>query len=343
MNKFPLVVIFLILSTTGCATLTTQPATFSLHHQVGDTYMGIRLQGTLKLASQEVNGLKVMGLSDLAWDEDEKILYAISDKGNLFHLHPVITNHVLTDVKVSAAYPLTKGEKALNAADAEGLTLANGNNGIAGDSQLIISLESTPRIMRFTPTGEWLSNETLPPILRDVNNYAGTNKQLEAVTLHSYLGILTAPEWPLKQKDKEYSLKGEHEHTLYTLNGKQWSFPAYPAPNSAIVALEALEDNSILVLERAYVSKLQPIIISLRQAWVSTCSKCQGGVETKPIVAFNSHEGWLIDNFEGLTHHEGAYFFMVSDDNDSSLQRTLLNYFEILGNAQVSAKLGNDV
>jgi len=47
-------------------------------------------------------------------------------------------------------------------------------------------------------------------------------------------------------------------------------------------------------------------------------------------VVLDNTKGWLLDNFEGLTQHQGRYFFMVSDNNDNRLQRTLLTYFEIL-------------
>jgi hypothetical protein len=38
-----------------------------------------------------------------------------------------------------------------------------------------------------------------------------------------------------------------------------------------------------------------------------------------------------VDNFEGLSRHQGAKFFMVSDDNFNALQKTLLVYFELAG------------
>ena len=54
-------------------------------------------------------------------------------------------------------------------------------------------------------------------------------------------------------------------------------------------------------------------------------------VQTREIVRFDSSKGWRLDNFEGLAHYRGRRYFMVSDDNRSPLQKTLLVYFEILG------------
>jgi hypothetical protein len=319
----PLTIFTLSITTTACATSSvSSPVVFSEQHQLGDTHMEIRLRGTVELANNEINGFKLTELSGLAWDEDENVLYAVSDKGYLFHLRPSIIQNSLTSVIPLSAYRLqTKKSK-----DSEGLAILNGNNGITGDSELVISFEGKPQIARFTPEGERLGDYTLPTPLQNLKNYHKPNKALEAVTVHPRLGIITAPEWPLKRKNTVYSVNGQHKHTLYALNGngKQWTFPAYPAPNSAIVALEALEDNSVLILERAFSSVFQPLIISVRRVWLSENHR-----KFSQVAVFDNSQGWNLDNFEGLTHHREGYFFMVSDDGDNALQRTLLSYWEL--------------
>jgi hypothetical protein len=74
---------------------------------------------------------------------------------------------------------------------------------------------------------------------------------------------------------------------------------------------------------------MQPFAISLR---LTQLSKPQ---TTSPLVVsdvaiFQSDQGWLLDNFEGLTRHRALQFFIISDDNCSNLQSTLLVYFELL-------------
>jgi hypothetical protein len=307
----------------ACASPISRSIAFSNQHQVGDTYMGIRLWGTLSLASETFDGLKLSELSGLAWDEDEQILYAVSDKGNLFHLRPIIQENELKDVELLAAYPLHGDqENRLKTRDSEGIAIIHGNNGVPGDSKLLISFEGKPVIAWFTPQGAMTSAETVPPALTDKKVYVSANKQLEAVAQHSQLGILTAPELPLKNDDKI---------VIYAQNGLEWTLPRYPAPNSSVVALEEFDNSSILLLERAFKSIFDPVIISLRQVSLSTC-KCNEGLdsETKQIAIFDNSQGWRVDNFEGLTRHHGNYFFMVSDDNDRDLQSTLLSYFEVL-------------
>ena len=107
--------------------------------------------------------------------------------------------------------------------------------------------------------------------------------------------------------------------------------PAFPAKNSGVVALETLDDGSILILERAFYSIHTPLVISLRRVWLSTCQSVTAGqlTEFEQVAVFDNSQGWYIDNFEGLTRHHGAYFFIVSDNNHRHWQRTLLSYFEL--------------
>lgn len=312
----------LFISACPSVCVATQLFNLSFFHQPGDTFMRIRLRGTIELpADKKINGLKLTELSGLAWDEDEGILYAVSDKGYLFHFQPILLKKTLTSIHYHGAYQLRNREgRKLPSRDSEGLALLKGRNGIKGDSELVIAFERVPSVGRFTSTGEWLGNYILPTPLQQIKNYSYRNTALESVTIHPQFGMLTAPEWPLRGN------KGKI--IIYAQNGQQWAFPHHPAPNSAVVALEALPNGSILVLERAFVSKFRPLIISLRHITLSTCQL--NTCPLKKIFIFNNSRGWRIDNFEGLTRYRANTFFMVSDNNDNPFQRTLLNYFEIL-------------
>ena len=316
-----IIILFILLILTACFTELSHRVVLSDDYQAGDTYMQIRLRGTVQLVNKRINHVRLAELSGLAWSEDDKILYAVSDRGDLFHLRPKIVDNTLIEVKFITAYPLlNKKGKKLKHRDSEGLSILNGANGIVGDSELVISFERKARIARFNPKGQPLANYTLPANLKKKKFFYNDNKMFEAVTIHPNFGVLTAPELPMLKNKVRPSLKN-HEHTIYALDGRSWSFPAYPTKKSAMVAMEYLQDGSLLILERAYVSIYKPLIISLRQLWLETG-------QTEQVAVFNNHLGWQIDNFEGLTHHQGNYFFMVSDNNDRSLQRTLLTYFE---------------
>ena len=75
----------------------SQPYRLSPHVAPGETTMGIRLLGSVELTPISVAGLPLGGLSGIAWDEDESRLYALSDRGSLFHLRPTFDNDTLSE------------------------------------------------------------------------------------------------------------------------------------------------------------------------------------------------------------------------------------------------------
>jgi hypothetical protein len=309
---------------TGACTGTPEQSTPVLLYatdRADERYMGIRLLGTLRLPTMPVSGLVPNGLSGLAWDEAAGFLYAVSDQGNLFHLHPEFTAGQLSGARFVAAWPLrgADGNPLRDPdRDAEGLALAPPVRG--GGTELLISFEADIRLARYRPDGTWVRDEPLPPLLRNPRVYSNPNKALEAVTWTPEWGILLAPEQPLR---------GARPDTvpIVAADGRQWQYPLYPAPNSGLVALEALPDGSLLTLERAFVSLSRPLVIALRR---TRPVKTSGPLAVTDIAVFSTADGWLLDNFEGLTRHRDRCFFMISDDNGNLWQNTLLVYFELL-------------
>ena len=315
----------------GCA---SSPAArrfnLSASHNVGERYMDIRLLGTVRIPDDPVNGIRVDELSGLAWDEDEGLLYALSNRGKLFHLKPRFENGRLIDARVVAAFRLrTRYGKKLKRPhrDSEGLDVVNADNGKRGDTELLISFERKPKIARFDTRGHEIEALPLPPPLDNAKRYDSDNHGLESVVSHPKYGIITAPEIPLR---------GSAGVTLYTLDGKQWRIPPFPIADNAIVGMETLPNGDLLLLERAFSSVLSPIVISLHRVTLDdTCRSDGHGKPThlcnsRPVAILSSANDWNLDNFEGLAHHRGRRYFMVSDNNRFWLQRTLLSYFEVL-------------
>lgn len=282
----------------------------------------LEIRDTVAIPPQTVNGIRISELSGLAWDRDEQLLYAISDKGNLFHFRLKLEGNRIAAVEPVYAAQLTDvaGEQVKRGRrDSEGLSLLNAANGKRGDSQLVIAFEGIPRIIRFTPQGQAISNISLPPELQDKRAYQHGNDSLESVTFHPRYGFISAPEMPLRgQPDKL--------HTLYSTKGKHWSFMAYPADNSGISALETLPDGNLLVMERAWSGILNPLVVSLRYLDFSQCSK-DGACTVQDLKVLSSH--LLVDNYEGLTHIQGNQYLMVSDDGNEDLLRTALTLFTL--------------
>ena len=285
-------------------------------------FMQLRQISSLGIGTQKVNGLAVNELSALAWDEQRKLLYAISDSGVLYHIRPIVKEGKLLEAKVLQAYRLKdKKGKALKGKyrDSEGLSLKRNQQGRV--SELIVSFERKFRVLRFDLQGKFLGKIKLPKVLRKKKNYQSKNKGLESVTLHPKWGVITAPERPLK-------IAPPHYHTLYSTTGQRWHFKESSHRNSSVTGLETLANGDILVLERSYSGLFSEMVISLRQVKLSACNQ-QRQCEVVDIAVFNSLDGWRIDNFEGLTHYKGNQYFIVSDDNESPLQSTVLVLFEI--------------
>lgn len=282
----------------------------------------LEVQSSVTIPPETVNGITIAELSGLAWDSDEQLLYAISDKGRVFHFRLTLEGNRIKAVDPVYAANLsdTDGDQVKKGRrDSEGLTLLNAANGKRGDSQLVIALEGVPRIIRFTPQGQALNNVELPATLRDKRAYQHGNDSLESVTFHPRYGFITAPEQPLRGQAADV-------HTLYSTKGQRWSFKAYPTDNSGISALETLPDGNMLIIERAWSGILSPLVVSLRYLDLQHCAKA-GICAAQDLKVFSNYV--LVDNFEGLTHLQGNQYLMVSDDGGEDFLSTTLTLFTL--------------
>lgn len=281
----------------------------------------INILSQYSIPRSEINGLTVSELSDVAWDEDEQLLYAVSDKNYLLHFKLQLENQQIINVKPVYARSLSPAQadhQPRPPRDPEGLSALNTHNGRRGDTQLVIAFEYMPRVLRTNTAGQITGEYPLPPPLRDRHNYRPSNKALESVVMHPQYGMLTAPEAPLKKQP-------DNLHTVYSAQ-QTWSFMAYPAPNSSITALEVLPDNSLLVLERAWNGVGNPMVIALRRVDLANCSP-KGACTAENLKVTSSL--FSIDNFEGLTRLKDNLYLMVSDDSSSDWLRNRLTLFRV--------------
>ena len=194
----------------------SQPYRLSPHFAPGDRYMGIRLLGTVELAPASIDGLTLGGLSGLAWDQDAAKLYALSDRGSLFHLRPNFENGRLVGAELLAGFALRDPQNrplAGRRADAEGIVLRPAGNGEPGKSRLAVSFERYPRIVLFTPRGEHVKSLHLPADLGDPDRYATPNKALEVADLACGSGLSDRARTPAQNgcRRRHRSLRPEWE------------------------------------------------------------------------------------------------------------------------------------
>lgn len=246
--------------------------------------------GRTEITAPGKDGVRVDELSGLAWDADEKLLYAVSDGGVLHHFRLQLDGDKTMGIEHVFSTPLAASAGGKTVTNAEGLAAVNGDDGKPGKSELLVAFEDGPAIARFTPQGQWVADIALPAPLAKPENYARKNSRLESVALDKAHGVLTAPERPLA---------GEPEtlHKIYAGNGATWAFDA-AQPDGRIKAIETLADGNLLVLECTAEAKGGPRMAHLRYLDLATCHP--GGQCAAPDISATS-DPLLVDNFEGLT------------------------------------------
>lgn len=295
---------------------------------VGSRYQRVALCGALALAATEVEGLRVGGLSGLAWREQHQRLYALSDRGRLFELRTRWRRGELVGAELVRAVRLRgpDGVPLVGAdADAEGLARVSGGGRRRGQEELLISFEQRPRVWRFRADGRFVRDEPLPAPWGEVAAYRAPNQALEAVAWH--------PRWRLLF-GSEQSLRAQPPGTLplRSTRGAAWDFSANPTlGGSGLVDIAAQRDGTLLLLERAYEAASGRTVITLSRLAPDRARRgAQAPWVAERLVAFDSAEGWALDNFEGLAVLPGQRVLLVSDDNESATQRTLLLCLRLL-------------
>ncbi|CAA6813191.1 MAG: Bll0177 protein [uncultured Sulfurovum sp.] len=285
-----------------------------------NSFMEIEVLDQKILCFDYIDNIQFSELSGLAYHGTQQTLHMASDQGALFSFRAVFSDKIDVLEPLSGTLLKDRQGKTLRfwKRDSEGVTLD-------GKGRLLISFEgSTPKIGYFHKNsvsyGNLIRQYRLPKILRDADNYRSKNKSLEALSWHKKYGVLTATEWPLKKDDKKLQ-------TIYALNGPKWHFNAEPESKSAVVAMEVMDDENILVMERSYTGMFEPLVITLKKVMIQGCKFkiCQ----SKVLAKMNSHRGWNIDNFEGLAKVGKDRYLIISDDNNNVFQKTLLLYFKV--------------
>jgi len=246
-------------------------------------------------------------ISGATYDKANKTLYLISDKGILFTLKATFDTKV--HLKPIAAYYLRKKDgKRLKQSkrDSEDIVLDDKNN-------LYISLEGKPKIYQITKDGIKIQSLKLPKKLKEAK-LRSENKSLESLAYNKEYGLLTALEFPPKGTKKSHQ-------TIYSLKGKKWHYKTSKVKNSAITAIENIDNNNVLILERAYNGLFGKSAITIQKLNLKTDKQ-------KQIWQINESSDY-IENYEALAKVGDNRYIIISDDNDNFFQKTKLIYFKI--------------
>lgn len=259
------------------------------------------------------NNIPFSEISDLSYDKKSHKLYMIGDKGN-FYVFSAEFKEAITNLEYLSAYKIKEKKRKSKKYDTEGLTHDNKGN-------LYISFERQPRIASISKTGYLGKDYALTKELNNKKNYRGRNKMFEAVAWHKVYGLLTVAEFPLHKKRRT-------QQTVYSIKGKKWHFQAEKYKNSAVTAIEVMDDNHLLILERAFTSIFEPMHITLKKLYLNKCNK-KHVCKSEVLTTYTGQTGINISNYEGLAKVGKNRYVMVSDNNNKAILGTKLIYFKV--------------
>lgn len=258
------------------------------------------------------------GLSGLLVSQDGSTLRAVSDEGSWFRAQLSydargflvgLADAELGPLRWPSGAPLRDKEWG----DAESLTALP-------DGSLVVGFERHHRLWRYRSERRSLEASaevfTEPPLLARLPPNGG----LEAIAGLPDGRFLALTE---ESFDEQGNLRG------FLLQAGRWSPLSYraldtPRPSDAA----ALPSGDVLVLERSY-SPVSGVWIRLRRIALATL---QPGALLDPPVLAELKPPLAIDNFEGIAVREKdgeTLVYLVSDDNFSAVQRTLLLMFAL--------------
>jgi len=262
------------------------------------------------LDAKELHFSNVHELSGLAYKD--KQLYALSDQGSLYLFNITLQGDRIQELSLREHYIL-KNKKAepfkRKKRDSEGIAFYKDN--------FLISFERKNRVLYCSRKGRKIKKMKLNTLLEKNENYESPNKGLESVAYSKKYGLITIPELPLKNQKSNY-------HTLYAQH-QIWKFQA----EGAVTDIEFINAEHLLILLREYSYLTNQHVTSLVEVDLKNCNQ-QRVCRSELLAKLDSNAGWHIDNFEGLTKVGKNKFLMISDDNDSMFQKTLLVLFEIM-------------
>jgi hypothetical protein len=266
------------------------------------------------------------GWSDLAVSADGTELLAVSDEAHWLsaRLSYEASGNLarLDDAQLAPMLDLAGTPMVGKDGDAEGLALERAND-LHGP--VVVSFERDVRIWRYdlhdgfaarpvnVPVGDWV---------RPLHE----NRQIEALALLRPDTLLAFAEARIGTED----IRGAFE--AYPGNGRANTRMLSVVPHDpfSVTSIAAAPDGGLFLLERRY-SLLGGMGMELRH--VPAGEIAEGARLEGEVLANLSFQDANIDNMEGVAVRRGAngetLLYLISDNNFSALQRTLLLMFEL--------------
>ncbi len=277
--------------------------------QAAQPSMRAEVLDTLIFEEMLVDNLKIVELSGLTYDKQSKQLFAVSDKGRLFHFSIDVTGDKIVSLQAESGYKLVDEQQqsmrkkhGFNAEDIE----------LGKDGTLAIVSEEGPRISRFSLAGEWIEDLETPVELLDTAAQRSEKDGLESLTWHPTLGWLTAPEKPLAAMKRSI-------HTIYATKGHNISYSTSDIGSTNIKAMASLPEGQLMILERD-VAADGSLVTWLRRLDPADCVAGElCATQVAPIVVPDINDA----DYEGIADLSDGLFLIVSDDKINKVHRSV--------------------
>jgi hypothetical protein len=254
------------------------------------------------------------GLSGLSIGVDGK-LYAVSDRGYWLsagiQMDPNGTLLDLTDWRIAPILTMTNTPVTGRLRDAEALAQVR-------DGSFLVAFEGVHRIWRYSPPPKTFESTPVAVPIPSAMARAPSNGGIEGLTILPDGRLLALTE---ELKNPDGSFKG------WLIDDSQFAELSYaPAEGFRVTDCAALNNGDVLVLERRYV----PFgILSARLTFVKANS-LQPGAKLDGKELLKLEQPLAVQNFEAVAAQQtskGTMIYIVSDDNYSPFQQTLLLQF----------------
>jgi hypothetical protein len=268
------------------------------------------------------------GWSDLAVSADGSEILSISDEAHWLRAHlSYDANGDLSDASDAEIAPMLNLEGRPmqgKQGDAEGMTLERPND-VHGP--VAVSFERDVRVWRYDLSQGFGAKPTNLPI-GDWVKPLHDNEQLEAITLFKPDTLLAFAETKVNPGDDLLAAMESYPNIGKPAATRMLA--VVPHDPFAITSAANAPDGGIYLLERRF-SFLGGVGMELRHIGPSEIH--EGARMNGEVLANLSFQDANIDNMEGLAVRRGAkgetLLYIISDDNYSPLQRTLLLMFEV--------------
>lgn len=305
--------------------LSANPVPLNTDHAPEVRLGGLRWRGGLHLSAPHPS---FGGYSGMAVSADGLILRAVSDRGTWLNLRlRYDAGGMLIGADQASIGPLSglRGRKLQFSDETDAESLA-----VLGDGSVLVGFERRHRLWRYPPGSE-LAGGGMAGIPQQVPappdlHLAPFNEGLEALAVLADGSVLAIAE------DMRAG-PGATAAWIATLDGGKWQWRRFAyrlRDGYRVTDAAALPDGGALVLERSFSvfdgfkARLMRIPHQALQAG--------GVVESREVARFEPP--WIVDNFEALATARGGdgrlLVWILSDDNFSGRQRTLLVHFVLV-------------